>query len=272
VALAWLCVLLPTLAFAAVGLLGSIVLGRSPMGLLVPAVLALGLNLIQMLPLPVVVRLGLPSAAFVTWRGLFTTPVQAGPLLISLAVDGVWLAVALAAAYWLFLRRDFAALAHDGGGRGALAAAVVPLIAVTGISVFALAALSPASGAGIRKGQVEQSLSTVFAHLYRLQAAELHRPDVTERQLAASATCDKGGDLVDDVGAGNDWRCVVSWHVPGSSIVGSAIYQLDVAADGRYVADGDGPKEVNGYFAVATPRGDTPNPLWQVDGLVDLLK
>jgi ABC-2 type transport system permease protein len=53
--------------------------------------------------------------------------------------------------------------------------------------------------------------------------------------------------------------------------VGTAIYQLDVTADGRYVADGDGPKEVNGYFQVRTPTGDAPNPLWQFDGNVDLL-
>jgi ABC-2 type transport system permease protein len=37
------------------------------------------------------------------------------------------------------------------------------------------------------------------------------------------------------------------------------------------VADGDGPKEVNGYFVVRTPTGDTPNPLWQLDGNVELL-
>jgi len=271
VLLAWAAVLPPTLAFAAVGLLGSVLLGRSPLGLLVPAVLALALNLVQLLPLPVALRLALPSAAFVTWRGLFTDPVQAGPLVVGLAVDLAWAAVALGVAYRLFLRRDFADLANDGAGRRALTAAVVPLAALTGVSVLALTTLSPATGSGVEKGKLEQSLSTVFAHLYRLQNAELHRPDVTEQQLRTSTACDKGGDLVDDVGPGNDWRCVVSWHMPGSAVVGSAIYQLDVTADGRYVADGDGPKEVNGFFTVHTVQGDLPNPLWQVDGLIDLL-
>ncbi len=37
VLLAWVCVLAPTLALAAIGLLGSVALGRSPMGLLLPA-------------------------------------------------------------------------------------------------------------------------------------------------------------------------------------------------------------------------------------------
>jgi ABC-2 type transport system permease protein len=114
-------------------------------------------------------------------------------------------------------------------------------------------------------------VSRGFAHLYRLQTAQLHRPGVTEKQLGATVACDKGGDRVADHGPGNDWRCVVSWRLPGSSARGTAIYQLDVAAEGRYVADGDGPKEVNGYFVVRTQTGDAPNPLWQFDGNVDLL-
>jgi len=94
---------------------------------------------------------------------------------------------------------------------------------------------------------------------------------VTEEQLGTTTVCDKGGDRVADRGPGNDWRCVVSWRLPGSSARGSAIYQLDVAPEGRYVADGDGPKEVNGSFRVHTSSGDAPNPLWQLDGYVDLL-
>ena len=90
-------------------------------------------------------------------------------------------------------------------------------------------------------------------------------------QLRTSASCDKGGGLVADVGPGNDWRCVVTWRLPGSAATGSAIYQLDVSPDGHYVADGDGPQEVNGFFQVYTPTGDAPNPLWQFHGQVDLL-
>jgi ABC-2 type transport system permease protein len=72
--------------------------------------------------------------------------------------------------------------------------------------------------------------------------------------------------------SGNDWRCYVNWHLPGvNDATGQAIYQLDVNANGRYVADGDGPNEVNGYFVVHTQWGDAPNPLWQFDGVVDLL-
>lgn len=271
VALSWASVLAPTLAFAAVGLLGSVALGRSPMGLVLPALLALLLQIAQLLPLPVVVRLALPTYAFIGWRGLFTDPAQTGPLAIGVIVSLVLAAAASALAYRLFMRRDFTDLANDGFGATAWRRAVVPLTAVFAATVAVIAGVTSASGSGIDKFKLDRSLATAFAHLYRMQTQELHRPAVSEAELRSSASCDKGGGLVADSGAGNDWRCVVTWRLPGSAAVGSAIYQLDVKPDGRYVADGDGPQEVNGFFQVRLSTGDAPNPLWQFDGAIDLL-
>jgi ABC-2 type transport system permease protein len=271
VLLAWVCVLAPTLALAAIGLLGSVALGRSPMGLLLPALVALAMQLAQMLPLPVAVRLALPGYAFIAWNGLFTNPAQVGPLLIGIVVSLVWAGVATALAYLLFLRRDFTNLTHDGSGRRAITAGVLPLVVLVGITIAAVAPATGATGSGIEQEKVQQSVATAFAHLYRLQTKQLNRPDVTEAQLQAAAACTKGGDRVAAQGPGNDWRCVVTWHLPDVEAAGTAIYQLDVSAGGRYVADGDGPKEVNGYFQVRTPTGDVPNPLWQFDGNVELL-
>jgi len=269
VLLAWASVLAPTLAFAAVGLLGSVALGRSPLGLAIPALLALGLQIAQLLPLPVVVRAALPSSAFIAWRGLFIDPAQTGPLLVGLAVSLAWAVAATALAHRMFLRRDFTDVAYDGSGRRIVVGAVLPLAALLAASAGVIAAAAPA--AGIQRAKLDRSLATAFAHLYRLQTRELHRPAVTEAQLRTGAACDRGGALVEDRGAGNDWRCVVTWHLPGTRATGSAIYQLDVTPDGRYVADGDGPQEVNGFFQLRTAAGDAPNPLWQLDGTVDLL-
>jgi ABC-2 type transport system permease protein len=272
VLLAWGCALAPTLALAAIGLLGSVTLGRSPMGLLLPAVVALAMQIAQILPLPVAVRLALPGYAFIAWRGLFTSPMQLGPLLVGIVVSLLWAVVATGLAYWLFLRRDFTNATYDGSGRRALTAGVLPLAALLAVAVGVVAVAAPAArGSGIEQGKLQRSLATVFAHLYVVQTEQLHRPAVTETQLRTSATCDKGGGLEENSGAGNGWRCVVSWHLPGVDAVGQAIYQLDVTPDGRYVADGDGPTQVNGYFVVRTPTGDAPNPLWQLDGTVDLL-
>ncbi|NBH11279.1 ABC transporter permease [Amycolatopsis sp. SID8362] len=271
VVLAWVCVLAPTLALAGVGLLGSVLGGRSPLGLLLPAVVALAMGLAQLLPLPVAVRLALPSYAFVSWNGLFTEPRQLGPLLIGVGVGLAWAVLATALAYVLFLRRDFTNPAHDGTGRRAFTVGALPPVALFAVTAAVIAASGPALGSGIDQDKVQRSVATAFAHLYRLQTAQLNRPDVTEAQLRATAACTKGDGLVAAEGPGNDWRCVVSWHLPGVEATGSAVYQLDVTSDGRYVADGDGPKEVNGYFQVRTPDGDQPNPLWQFDANVELL-
>jgi ABC-2 type transport system permease protein len=224
-----------------------------------------------MLPLPVAVRLALPGYAFIAWNGLFTSPAQLGPLFIGIVVALVWAVTATALAYVLFLRRDFTNPAHDGAGRGAVAVASLPLAAVLAASVALVAAATGATGSGIEQDKVQRSLATAFAHLYRLQTQQLNRPAVSEAQLKATAACTKGSVRVAAQGPGNDWRCVVSWHLPGVEVTGTAVYQLDVTADGRFVADGDGPKEVNGYFLVRTPDGDAPNPLWQFDGDVGLL-
>lgn len=269
--LAWLVALAPTLAFAAIGLLGSVAFGRSPIGLVLPALLALGLQIAQLLPLPVVVRVVLPSYGFIAWRGLFTDPAQTGPLMVGVAASIAVTVAACALAYRLFMRRDFTDLAYDGAGRRAVVEAVLPLVALLAVTAGVLAGTSTASRSGIDRVKLDRSLSTAFAHLYRMQTAELHRPSVTEAELRTSASCDKGGGLVAAVGAGNDWRCVVSWRLPGATAIGSAIYQLDVSPDGRYRADGDGPQEVNGFFQLRTATGDAPNPLWQFDGSVDLL-
>ncbi|MBA9043739.1 MULTISPECIES: ABC transporter permease [Streptomyces] len=271
VLLAWVAVLAPTLALAGIGLLGSVTLGRSPMGLLLPAVVALAMQLAQMLPLPLVVRLALPGYAFIAWNGLFTDPGQVGPLLIGVAVSLAWALTATVLAYVLFLRRDFTDLGYDGSGRRAVTAGLLPLAGLLAFSAAVIAPATGVSGSGIEQDKVQHSLATAFAHLYRMQTEQLHRPAVTEAQLRATAACDKGSDRVAAQGPGNDWRCVVSWHLPGVEATGTAVYQLDVTSDGRFVADGDGPKEVNGYFLVRTPEGDAPNPLWQFDGNVELL-
>ncbi|CAM5562406.1 ABC transporter permease [Streptomyces canus] len=269
VLLAWVAALAPTLALAAIGLLGSVALGRSPTGLLLPPLVALGMQVAQMLPLPVAVRLALPGYAFLSWNGLFTAPAQLAPLLIGVAVSLAWAVLATVLAHLLFLRRDFTNLAYDGGGRRAFTVGVLPLAALTALTVGVIAVATDSTG--ITQAKVQRSLATAFAHLYRLQTEQLHRPAVTEAQLRASAACTKSDGQAAQQGAGNDWRCVVTWHLPGVPVAGTAVYQLDVGSDGRFVADGDGPKEVNGYFLVRTSTGDAPNPLWQFDGNVALL-
>jgi ABC-2 type transport system permease protein len=271
VVLAWVSVIPPTLAFSAIGLLGSAAFGRSPLGLLTPVAFALVLELIHLMPVPVALRLATPTSPFTTYRGLFTQPAQEDMFAVGLVVSVAWTVLATFLAYRTFVRRDFTDLANDGSARRFAVTGLLPLLALLTATTALVATVAGVTGTGIEKDKLQTSLATSFSHLYVLQARELNRPSVTEAELKATAECDKGGDRVEDTGPGNDWRCVVTWTVPGASGVGNATYQLDALPDGRYIADGDGPKEVNGYFLLRTRTGDAPNPLWQFDGLVDLL-
>jgi ABC-2 type transport system permease protein len=170
------------------------------------------------------------------------------------------------------MRRDFTSPANDGSTRRAITVGILPLLGVWVLSAGVLAGATGATGSGIDASKLQRSLATSFAHLYRLQSQELYHTNVTEAQLRVTASCTKGEGLVAQEGPGNDWRCPVSWHLPGvNDATGQASYQLDVNPNGRYIADGDGPRQVNGYFILHTSAGDAPNPLWQFDGLVDLL-
>ncbi|MBF9069745.1 ABC transporter permease [Streptacidiphilus sp. NEAU-YB345] len=271
VLLSWVCVLAPTLALAAIGLLGSVALGKSPMGLLLPMLAALGMQVAQMLPLPVPVRLALPGYAFISWNGLFTEPQQLGPLLIGIGVSLMWAVVSTALAYLLFLRRDFTNLNNDGAGRRVLTLGALPLAGLLAATVGVVAVTTGTSGSGITQTKVQNSVATVFTHLYPYQQREMRQPPVTEAQLQTTASCDKSEGLGAQQGPGNDWRCTVSWVVGSSGVTAQAIYQLNVTANGRYEADGDGPVQVNGYFLIVAGGKVVPNPLWQFDGNVDLL-
>lgn len=270
VLLSWVSVIPPTLAFSAIGLLGAVAFGRSPLGLLMPVAFALVLELVHMMPVPVAVRAATPTSPFTTYRGLFTEPAQLGLLGVGLVVSAAWTGLATYLAYRSFVRRDFTDLANDGSARRFALTGLLPLLGLLAATAALLATVTGVTGSGVDRDKLETSLASSFSHLYVLQARELHRPLVTVEQLKTTAACDRGGDRVEDTGPGNDWRCVVTWTVPGASGVGNATYQLDVLPDGRYLADGDGPKDVNGYFLVRTPTRDAPNPLWQFDGLVDL--
>lgn len=272
VLLSWATVIPPTLAFSAIGLLGSVAFGRSPLGLLMPVVFAVVLDLVHLMPAPVALRAATPTSPFTAYRGLFTEPVQLGMLGVGLVVSVAWAALATWLAYRTFVRRDFTDLANDGSTRRFVATGLLPLVGLLVATAAAVSTVTGVTGSGVDRPKLEASLATSFSHLYVLQNTELNRPALTVEQLKSTAECNKGGDRVEDTGPGNDWRCVVTWTVPGAAGEANAIYQLDVLPDGRYMADGDGPKEVNGYFLVRTKTGDAPNPLWQFDGLVDLLK
>ncbi len=230
--LAWLCVLAPTRTFAAVGLLGSVALGRSPMGLVTPAVLAVLIAVVQCCRYPSPCASRCPARRSPPGAGCSSSTAGRSGRRRGGGRPGL-AGVATSVAYRLFLRRDVTDLADDGSGARLVVAGLLPLALLGVVSALVLGLAKPGTGTGTGSGidgpEHEGSLATTYAHLYRLQAAELGRPPVTEEQLQDQRGLRQGRLLVEDEGAGNDWRCVVSWHLPGARAVGSAVYQLDVA-------------------------------------------
>lgn len=129
---------------------------------MIPAALAVLLALVEMLPLPLAARLALPSQAFIAWRGLFTEEPKTRALVVGVAVALAWAVVATTAAYQLFVRRDFTDLTNDGSGQRVLFAGVLPLAALTALSVLVIAVATPGGGLGIDKTKLEHSLATTY--------------------------------------------------------------------------------------------------------------
>lgn len=115
--------------------------------------------------------------------------------------------------------------------------------------------------------RVERSLAATFANLYVQQAAMLGVPGMTVGGVAATATCDRGGPEVADVGPGADWICLVTFH-DNHRQVQTGKFELQVKANSTYVAGG--PSKLIGPAAITDRNGnDVPNPVFEFDGAFD---
>jgi len=106
VASAWVTALLPTLAFAGLALLVSVVTRSSAAGIGLPVVLGLTMQLMAFVDIPEGARLLLITSAFGSWHGLLSEPAYFGPLIRGTTVSGIYLVVCLVVAYRMLRRRD----------------------------------------------------------------------------------------------------------------------------------------------------------------------
>jgi ABC-2 type transport system permease protein len=133
-----------------------------------------------------------------------------------------------------------------------------------------LAASGCGSG-GITPERLQDSLSRAFSNLYVLQQVEQGNPKPDARSLDTKSACQKGVPGDPQQGPGSDWTCDVTFLVAGPATPVTAIYQLNVQANGCYAADGDGPASVNGSRTVTGPGyQQVHNPLWLIDGCFNL--
>jgi ABC-2 type transport system permease protein len=108
VAASWATVLLPTLAFAAIAMMVSILTRSSVLGVIVPVVVGLCMQLYTFLNAWDTVRHVLLGYTMSAWRGLLDSPSYLAPLARGLSVSAVYLVLATATAFVAFRRRDVA--------------------------------------------------------------------------------------------------------------------------------------------------------------------
>ncbi|MGW2826688.1 hypothetical protein ACWC24_37780 [Streptomyces sp. NPDC001443] len=135
----------------------------------------------------------------------------------------------------------------------------------------AIAAVAVSTAAGtpdITRARVEQAPAPRFANLYVQQAAILGIPGITASGVDASASCDRGGPKVADVGPGTDWICMVSFNDDDHQVqIGK--FEVQIRADSTYVAGG--PSKIIGLATITDKKTqkDVPNPVFEFDGTLD---
>ena len=105
VAASWALQLPPMLGFAALALLLSIASRNSVVGIGVPVLLGLLLQVLSLVNLPPFVRIALLSTPFQSWHGLWVPHPFLGPVWHGLVTSSVWFAVCAVLSWAIFDRR-----------------------------------------------------------------------------------------------------------------------------------------------------------------------
>ncbi|HEY2055994.1 MAG TPA: ATP-binding cassette domain-containing protein [Solirubrobacterales bacterium] len=106
VAISWLAALPTALAWTSLALVLSARTRNSVIGIGVPAVLGIVLQLAWFVDGPPLIRELLPSNALDAWHGLFETPAHAAPLVTAVIVAAAWTALGTIALALVIRRRD----------------------------------------------------------------------------------------------------------------------------------------------------------------------
>lgn len=108
VALAWASILPPAFAFTALGVLLSVISRSSVVGIGVPVVVGLTMQLFALVDGPEALRRLLITSAFGAWHGLLAEPPFYEPLYHGAVISAAYFVVCLAVAYASLRRRDIA--------------------------------------------------------------------------------------------------------------------------------------------------------------------
>ncbi|MFC4147254.1 hypothetical protein ACFO0M_13450 [Micromonospora mangrovi] len=119
----------------------------------------------------------------------------------------------------------------------------------------------------VTRARLERAVGPAFADLYVQRAALLGDPGVTAAGVGASASCDRGGPKVPDVGPGPDWICMIHFR-DDQGQPQDGRFEVQARADATYVAGG--PSKLIGQATLTDRHGhDVPNPVFEWDGAFD---
>jgi hypothetical protein len=149
---------------------------------------------------------------------------------------------------------------------------IISVVAALAVVVAVGGAVLAGTGGGssVTQPRLERSLPVTFANLYADQARMLGHKGVTPASLHATAMCDKGGAVEDNVGPGSNWNCLMSWTDPNVPMPpeGYGKFEIDVHSNGCYTAGG--PSKLVGFQTLTDTRGrEVTNPVYEFDGCFD---
>jgi hypothetical protein len=138
------------------------------------------------------------------------------------------------------------------------------------LPLAALATVVGLAGCGspdVTRSRLEASLAPTFSNLYVEQAGLLGHAGVTRASVHASASCDKGGPKVADVGPGADWICMVHWR-DDAGAEQDGKFELQARSNACWTAAG--PSKLVGLLTITDTRGhEVTNPVFEFDGCFD---
>jgi ABC-2 type transport system permease protein len=105
VVLSWLSTIPPVLGFTALAVFASVASRNSVAGIGAPVLIAVLMQIVTLLNLPVWGQLALLSTPFVTWHGFWASPAFYRPFWLGLITCAAWFTLCAAASWLIFRRR-----------------------------------------------------------------------------------------------------------------------------------------------------------------------
>ena len=265
----WALCIVPSLAFASLGVLFSVATRNGIMGVIGPPLCALAMQLLLIVGSGVWMHMLLVGSAFNTWHALFNVHPFYGPLLIGLGVSALWIVVSLAVAWRLLRGRDFAGTPVSGKPGW-----VVPVrAAVVLAAVIAFVAIAGNWGpVGVTAHRLKASLIPAFSRLTVLQQRELGRSVPSGAKLnIVLPSCNRRGSKPSGPG---DWVCTINVLIPTQGSLPSqptpVAYDVSVQSDGCYKAQS--PPAFIGQQTMRDSNGHSVvNPLYTIYGCFNTL-